>query len=811
MRCLGAKGRKAAGIAIISLFIVACAACGDDATTPADGAVPEASVIPDSYGTLYPCSTPGQTCNAHNNCAINPICSQDKLCKPTSVMNCDDKLECTVDDCEQAGLCKNIPKAGTCKLAVQVTKGTTCAEVLAGKGTGGGSDAGPDAGVGADVGAPLETIYCCFDSGDRSPTDSCLTCDPTAAGGATKWSPANGGVCDDNNSCTKDDYCNVGVCKGTSFATQCADKYSCTKDLCDGKGGCLGNELLADHCLINGQCFKDGANNPAGTCFTCDVSKSQSAWTAIQDTCMIAGKCYKSGDKSPTGCGSCDPVKSSTDWTALPNVCLIDGKCYQPKAINPTASCAECDPTVSGTTWSVKGTECLIDGACLKQGDKDPTGCGSCDPTKDKLAWTLAAGPCSNCKKLFSGTIGKPCTSANAATVCGTGAICLLTTSGATPSGVCAQSCTPDNPATASVDEDSCPGRPDNVCAAIPFTSGATVNYCLHRCNPALGCNECPKDLVCHTRSGSMVGLTGEAVCLYYKTSGGCTTDADCNVTTGTKCNTASANCPTGQTCLAYSSTASTDGICAKSGSCDVISGQCKPHTLGKTGVAIGAPCAGDTDCANGMRCNLEYDENKYEKTGGSTCASNSECCSGSCSLGYCTTGVCNLLWRNGYCGISGCVFATTMPHLACPTGSECNLVYSSGLCQKSCSLTKASDCRGHAADKLGDYDCRDWSKITLNAGKPTSGPVCDLGPFLPCDVAQNITAITDCADFGDSTNSTGFACRDSTGVVLSNKFDPKGTCLDTTSSAGGATGDAGVSDAGAADSGAADAGVPQG
>ena len=385
------------------------------------------SGLPDGY-ILYDCATPGKACNAHDPCAINPVCSKDKKCVPQSVMNCDDGLDCTVDTCAGMGMCKNTPKQGYCKLGVKVSGATTCKTLKRDAGAGPTADAGVDAGA-------TTTIVCCFKEADRNPNDICLACAPSQGDGGTgnntKWSPANGGACDDGNACTKTDYCQNGICKGTSYQSQCADKYSCTTDICDGKGGCLGNKLKQDWCLISGACYKDKANHPGGSCYTCDVSKSQSAWTAIKDTCMIGGKCYKKGDLDPvTKCGQCDPAASSTGWTALKNVCLINNKCYKPGDLDPatkcgkcdptvntkgwtaltnvclisgkcykpgdkhSGGCAECDPKVKGNGWTVKGSFCIINQVCKNPGDKDATGCSTCQPAKDKYAWTPLTDLC---------------------------------------------------------------------------------------------------------------------------------------------------------------------------------------------------------------------------------------------------------------------------------------------------------------------------------------------------------------------------------------------------------------------------------
>ena len=365
-----------------------------------DGIVPDLIVLPDGSGSLAPCSKPGQSCKAKDPCAVVAVCGADKLCRPTLMQNCDDKLSCTTDSCKGAGLCANIPLAGSCALPV----------LSGGK-----------------------TQITCFKVGAKKAGDPCMACNPTTHDGgvtnATSWSPITGGVCNDNNSCTKNDTCINGSCKGTYYGNLCADGFGCTTDLCDGKGGCLGNKLMSGWCMINGVCYKDGSKHPSGSCHACKSSTSSSSWTLLTNTCQIGGKCHakgdkhsggcaqcdpatsaskwtvsgsaclisdvckKSGDKDTTGCQSCDPTKNKYGWTALSGLCLIGGKCYTKGTKHP-GLCAECDATVNATGWTVKGNACLIGNVCKKAGDKDALSCAVCDPQKSKYSWTAPVGKC---------------------------------------------------------------------------------------------------------------------------------------------------------------------------------------------------------------------------------------------------------------------------------------------------------------------------------------------------------------------------------------------------------------------------------
>ena len=379
------------------------AAAGDGATTGAD-AGGEHKGLPPGY-TPWPCNNPGQACNAHDPCAINPVCGLDNKCWPLGLTDCEDGLACTVDRCLAPGLCQHSPSKDYCVATITKPAG----------------DGGPS------------TTSACFARGAKKPGDPCRICAPdTHDAGTTgiRWKPANGGACDDAVACTRDDTCVVGLCKGTYYGHLCSDNLGCTLDQCDGQGGCVGGKLKKDRCLINGACYNGGAMHPSGSCHRCDVSKSVSSWTTLANSCHIDGKCYVKGDKHPGKCAECAPVVSTSAWTVTGSACLIDGACHKPGdttaggcatcapkkdsygwslvaglcnidgtcfapgTLHP-GKCAACDPATSATSWTVQGTKhCLIDGVCHNKGDKDMGGCATCQPGLDKYSYTVATGVC---------------------------------------------------------------------------------------------------------------------------------------------------------------------------------------------------------------------------------------------------------------------------------------------------------------------------------------------------------------------------------------------------------------------------------
>jgi len=405
--------------------------------------------------------------------------------------------------------------------------------------------------------------------------------------------------------------------------------------------------------------------------------------------------------------------------------------------------------------------------------------------------------------------------------------------------GICTCTCTPDDPNTPLVVEDSCPDQANHQCSReIEISAGTCQSdadcaqvgpgftckngrcageraYCLKICDPKLGQNTCDGKLSCDLRSGARIfGLFDKAVCA----NKGCKADEDCPVDVGTTCDPQNASsCPSPQICSVLDirgdgCTADTDcdtdyvchdfgggakycaykeGRCAAPGKCDVASGLCdkKPATLSKAGAKVGDACTSDKDCADNASCLFQLDFGKIMKKAGTACADDSECCSGTCTNGTCATGEpCTTSYRNGYCTITGCSFASTLTIRACDADSVCNTWYTSGMCQKKCTLADAASCRGNAQDLLGDYECRAFDNIQFSgaAGPIAPSPTCDFGTAMGCSVFANSSL--DCTSFGDQSNTTTpnptkMSCRGLDNSAKSNKFDTNGWCLDDTAS----------------------------
>ena len=129
-------------------------------------------------------------------------------------------------------------------------------------------------------------------------------------------------------------------------------------------------------------------------------------------------------------------------------------------------------------------------------------------------------GPCSS-------TIGTSCISSSGC--CG-GLACAMLPTGV---AVCTKPCTPDDPATPLVNEDSCPSLALYTCVNVD--APGSTSYCLQRCQPALYKATCPAGIACDPRSNVVTRDPGSAVCYYPA----CTSPHDCPVRLSPDCNLA--------------------------------------------------------------------------------------------------------------------------------------------------------------------------------------------------------------------------------------------------------------------------------
>ncbi|HRE89839.1 MAG TPA: hypothetical protein PK095_11945 [Myxococcota bacterium] len=130
-----------------------------------------------------------------------------------------------------------------------------------------------------DQSCPLTVGYCwvdggCVPNGETNPANTCERCDSGVSPRA--WRALQDGQdCDDGVTCTANDYCRSGVCRGES---SCTSTFACLTPTCDP----VANECVASidegRCFIDGQCYSDGQVRVGG-CARCNPGADQEAWT----------------------------------------------------------------------------------------------------------------------------------------------------------------------------------------------------------------------------------------------------------------------------------------------------------------------------------------------------------------------------------------------------------------------------------------------------------------------------------------------------------------------------------------------------
>ena len=346
-------------------------------------------------------------CDDGDACTIGDSCSGgvDSACSGTAY-SCDDELDCTLDACTPEGGCTHTPTPGQCFILGQ-----------------------------------------CYAALADNPLAVCETCSPTDS--STSWTPkAVETVCSDGNSCTDDDACDGGgTCMGVGIV--CDDLDPCTMDKCVEQGGslvCDNSQPTPNACAIGGECFPDGAENPANTCLVCDSAAAADEWSEKApskpcndgDLCTISDTCVD---------GACAGVAVDCDDGTV----CTDDSCDDASGICAHVPADEaCDDGDPCTKFS----EC-IDGVCEGGGEVLCNDNNAC--TLDSC--TAFVG-CTHEPTLASCDDGDPCTVSDSCEgggcaglpkTCDDGNVC--TTDSCTKSGDCSNkdnkvACNDDDPCT---------------------------------------------------------------------------------------------------------------------------------------------------------------------------------------------------------------------------------------------------------------------------------------------------------------------------------------------------------------------------
>ncbi|NUN12113.1 MAG: right-handed parallel beta-helix repeat-containing protein [Myxococcales bacterium] len=250
------------------------------------------SCKPATSKTTWSNTTNGTPCNADNNgCTVGDVCSGG-FCEAGPTANCSDGLACTTETCVSTG-------ASTFTCSVAVLKGN-CAI----------------AGV-------------CYTADEKNPAQVCEKCTPSKS--QSSFSPrADGQVCNaDNSACTGGDSCLVGVCV-PGPAVDCSDGLPCTDDGCTSSGSAYSctHTIKSQRCVIGGECFKEGEENPQNDCQHCKSATNTTSFTnkntnaaceADLDPCTDMDYCTN-GQCVASSPSTCDDGTECTQDSCIPFV-----------------------------------------------------------------------------------------------------------------------------------------------------------------------------------------------------------------------------------------------------------------------------------------------------------------------------------------------------------------------------------------------------------------------------------------------------------------------------------------------------------
>jgi hypothetical protein len=312
----------------------------------------------------------GSPCSTGDRCVENV---DGKLgCLPT-LAGCDDGNACTKNDCGEEGCEVSFLDGDVCDDGDVCTESGTC-------------QAGE-----CQSGAPI----ICTDDENPCTDDVCDS-------GSGCVNTNNTAPCNDDDLCTHTDACSGGACGGAAYTCTAGDS-TCQTSTCDGEGACV-VLTSSGFCVNNGVCYADGAANPNNSCEICDLSFSNSFWSAgtngdacddgnactEEDTCLF-GQCNSGSEKVCDDVNSCtdDSCDSGSGCTFVDNDdfcntatgCSVSGQCSAGACVDQQANDCTKLCEVSGNAGDE--VSCLLGLASVNSGE----------PFATSLALTIGYDP----------------------------------------------------------------------------------------------------------------------------------------------------------------------------------------------------------------------------------------------------------------------------------------------------------------------------------------------------------------------------------------------------------------------------------
>ena len=692
-------------------------------------------------GCVYPVKT-NQPCFDGNLCTQNDLCAATGTCLGEAVA-CDDGDVCTTDSCDQStGKCSYAPTQAQCDDGDACTANDSCA-------------AGACVGVvmGCDDGQPCTKDACqagscvhqatsapCSDGDACTLADTChkgvcvgsqqLACDdgnPCTANACAKGKCtaklSSGGVCNDENPCTKADVCAAGFCHGAPVS--CNDNKPCTKDWCKAGLGCQHSALTVGSCEDGDPCtLADSCED--GVCVGGKSKPCDDGNPCTKDACTTKGACAH----QPLSSVVCDDGNACTVADVCKaGVCAGAGKkCEDGNACTTNA----CDPKTQICAFVPHNGACDDGDDCTPKdvcnGGVCLAGKQSCDDGKPCTADSCLKGQCVHLA--LSGPScddGDPCTLGDG---CASGA-CV-----ASKTKVCSDA----NPCTKGVcgKGGTCAFTP--ISAACEDGSACTAgDLCLSGACKAGKTASCDDGLLCTVDS-----CDSAKGCVYVAAKVGTTCDDGSACTTGDACKAGKcvpgvSACDDGKPCT---KDLCLDGGCAHKPAVNAPCSDGKPCT-GEDRCDAKGVCSGKVQCGDGDPCTVD------------TCGGPSNTCSHDASKKQgqpCDdSDACTVA---DTCGTKGCAGKPTTCDDGKPCTKDscdpllgCTAKPSIGSCEDGDPCTHSDTCSGGVCKPGAPFPCNDGNQCTQDTCAKgvgctyakMSGSTCNDGnPCTPADACVN-------------------------------------------------------------------------
>lgn len=251
--------------------------------------------------------------------------------------SCDDGISCTIDTCHPESFqCSSVASDDLCNDGLFCNGIETCDAVedcIAGE------IVECDDQVACTVDECDEAANDCRNEGDNDFCDDGNPCSDDICTISGCESENNTLACNDHNLCTEDDVCSGGACEGEPVT--CDDADACTENLCDDYQGCYFVDNRADcstelpckvaHCDKEEGCQienRSGSCDDGNPCTAGDICEDGACLGPIEEACEDHNPCTIDVCDPVDGCSNIDLISGEECQIAgaLPGYC-VEGMC----------------------------------------------------------------------------------------------------------------------------------------------------------------------------------------------------------------------------------------------------------------------------------------------------------------------------------------------------------------------------------------------------------------------------------------------------------------------------------------------------